>query len=115
MDGISNNKEIEDALRQLEAKEPTVGASQPQGPETVDVLHSQSFQSSQPIEVSKMVGRLMKYSGGAIKTERQAEYILLGVAIAIMAVSLYIFFGGTTTKSSPRKIREIPNSHIFKS
>ena len=42
----------------------------------------------------KIIGWVTKYSGGVIKGERQAEYVLLGLAILMFAVSFYLFFGG---------------------
>ena len=45
-------------------------------------------------DVPKMVQLVMKWSGGAIKEQKQAEYILLGFVVVAMAVSLFLFFRG---------------------
>jgi len=47
-------------------------------------------------DVPRMVGWVMKFSGGAIKKQKTAEYVLLGFAIAIFALSLFFFFKGDT-------------------
>ena len=44
-------------------------------------------------EPSRMIKLVMKYSGGAIKEERQAEYVLLSFAILFFLISFYLFFG----------------------
>ena len=44
----------------------------------------------------KMIQWVIKYSGGLIKDEKQAYYVLIGfVAVAIVIVSLVIFGGGS--------------------
>ncbi len=42
----------------------------------------------------KMITLVMKYSGGMIKNHRQAEYVLLGLVILAIIISLFLFFGG---------------------
>jgi hypothetical protein len=44
----------------------------------------------------KMVRWVMKHSGGLIKDENQASYVLVVFAIIIFVISLYFFFGGGT-------------------
>lgn len=41
----------------------------------------------------KIIKWVTKYSGGSIKTERQAEYLLFIFVVVAMAVSFYLFFG----------------------
>ena len=61
---------------------------------------SQSFQTPTP----KIVEWVIKYSGGAIKDEKQANYVLIGfVAVAIIA-SLFLFFGGGSQDSPPERV-----------
>jgi len=47
----------------------------------------------------KLVSLIMKASGGAIKSERQAIYVLLGLVVIIFGISFYLFFGGATSKA----------------
>jgi len=44
---------------------------------------------SKDSEMPKMVQLVIKWSGGAIKEQRQAEYVLLGFAILIFLISQY--------------------------
>lgn len=43
-------------------------------------------------DTPKVVKLTMKWSGGAIKSKRQAEYVLFAFVIIAMAVSFYLFF-----------------------
>lgn len=46
-------------------------------------------------EKSKLVEWIIKYSGGLIKNEKQATYVLLGFVIMATGVALFlIFYGG---------------------
>ena len=59
---------------------------------------SQSFQTPTP----KIVDWVIKYSGGAIKDEKQANYVLIGfVALAIIIFLMVIFGGGSEIPPSP--------------
>ena len=63
--------------------------------------------------VPKMVELVMKWSG--VKEERQAEYILLGLVVIMIAVSLYLFFGGKGTQeqqTSPEAIQQFEQSIV---
>jgi hypothetical protein len=42
----------------------------------------------------KMIKSVMKLSGGAIKDERQAEYVLLIFVVLAFTVSIFLFFRG---------------------
>src|SRR3989338_3274200 len=61
----------------------------------------QSFQTPTP----KIVELVIKYSGGAIKDEKQANYVLIGFVVIAIIVSLFLFFGGG---SSNKKIPFVP-------
>jgi hypothetical protein len=96
--GIAANPEIGDALKEFE-------------------VQSQQFEASRiPVkairEGSAIVRFLIKYSGGAIKEEKQAEYVLLAFVIIALSTSLYLFFGG----GEGRNIEELDPSvpAIFK-
>lgn len=82
---MPDSAEIDQALKEFEMK-----SNQEQTQQTTT--------SSQTSEIPKMVQLVMKYSGGAIKEQRQAEYVLLGFVFVVIAISLYLFFGGTTNK-----------------
>ena len=50
----------------------------------------QSFQTSTP----KIVEWVIKYSGGLVKDEKQASYVLIGFVVVAIIVSLFLIFGG---------------------
>lgn len=54
-------------------------------------------------DTPKIVKIVMKYSGGAIKDEKQASYALFGFVVLAILVSLFLFFG-TGPRSSNGKI-----------
>jgi len=83
---IPNSAEIDQALKEFEMKSSSV----PQA--------STAQASAISSDVPKMVRLVMKLSGGAIKEERQAEYVLLGVVVILIGVSLFLFFGGNASK-----------------
>jgi len=49
-------------------------------------------------ETSKLAQLVIKYSGGLVKDEKQANYVLLGFAVAVFVISLFLIFGGGETK-----------------
>ncbi len=56
----------------------------------------------------KGVQWVMKYSGGLIKDERQAEYAILGfVALAIIVSLFLVFSGGNTQQKPPAAVLEM--------
>ena len=58
----------------------------------------------------RIVQWTMWYSGGLVKDERQAQYVLLGFVVAAIAVSLYLFFGagtGTQQQFTPENFTPI--------
>ena len=102
---IPNNSEIDQALKEFEAK--SSGAEKM--PKTSEASTASNFPNKEVEGVKfetdsykamkfynettapKMVQLVMKWSGGAIK-QRQAEYVLLGLAVAMFALSFYFFF-----------------------
>ena|SRR3989338_1029437 len=82
MDPIGGDEEINKALREFEEKERTEQAASPIRKE-----------ESSP-EESKMVGFIIRHSGGLIKDQRRAEYTLLVFIVITLGVSFYLFFGG---------------------
>jgi len=105
---IPNNTEIDQALKQFEAESnqtehPVVKAIiTPQTPkipdkETPNIEYEedkwkQKIQPSPVDETPKMVKLVIKSSGGSIKDRRQAEYVLLGFVVVVIAISLYLMF-----------------------
>lgn len=81
---LGGNNEIDQALKEFEAKS---GAEEAQTPS----LASDRAKNS---EFPMMVRIVMKLSGGAIKEQRTAEYVLLGFVVIALAISFYLFFGG---------------------
>ena len=116
---IPNNSEIDQALKEFEVKnteqrqkelEALRSSPVPQKPKPEIKLENtllqeevgeikfeaDSWKKSYPSfqeDIPKMVQLLMKWSGGAIKEQKQAEYLLLGFVIVAMAISFYLFFG----------------------
>ncbi len=89
----TGNPEIGAALAEFEKTQG--GMMKSQVKDTVDVMSSQKIEIPEDVGTPKMVQRLIKWSGGAIKDQRQAEYILLAFVVIAMGISLYLFFGGS--------------------
>lgn len=51
----------------------------------------------------KLAGFLVKYSGGLIKDENQASYVIIGLVVVAIIISLFLFFGGGRGSESPPK------------
>lgn len=78
---IQDNIDIREALKEFEMKS--------------SVEQTQNVkQVSAGSEVSGMVRLAIRFSGGAIKNQRQAEYALLGLVLLMIAVSLFLLFSG---------------------
>lgn len=71
---------------------------------------SQSFQTPTP----KIVQWVIKYSGRAIKDERQANYVLIGfVVVAIIFVIIFLFSGeGNTGRKELERIKTIDQNQF---
>ncbi|MCR4334278.1 MAG: hypothetical protein NUV47_00910 [Patescibacteria group bacterium] len=53
--------------------------------------------------VPKMVQWVIKYSGGIIKNENQANYVLIAFAVIAIVISLFLVFGwGRKTTFTPK-------------
>lgn len=54
-------------------------------------------------ETPKIIQWVMKYSGGLVKDEKQASYVLIGFAAVVVIVTSSLIFGGdgTTVKYTP--------------
>ncbi len=106
-----NNSEIDQALKEFEAQ--SGAGAVPKSPEALktsdvprtapsgisfetDTYRSENIDDQVP--VSKMVKLVIKWSGGAIKEQRQAEYVLLAFSVVVFLFSLYLFFGQSSSK-----------------
>ena len=58
----------------------------------------------------KIIKLVMKYSGGAIKEERQAEYALLGLILVAIVLAFIIWPSSSSLKLSPEEIQKIKES-----
>ncbi|MFA5942428.1 MAG: hypothetical protein WC798_02030 [Candidatus Paceibacterota bacterium] len=70
---------------------------EPSGASSNIAFEGESLQQpEQPFqaEVPKIVQWTMRHSGGLIKNEEQANYVLLGFAALAILVSLFLVFGG---------------------
>lgn len=66
---------------------------------------SQSFQTPTP----KIVEWVIKYSGGLIKDEKQANYILIGFVVLVVIISLMVIFTSSSQELPPERVmREFP-------
>jgi len=64
------------------------------------VLEGEQFQRparSFEMPTPKIVRLVIKYSGGLIKDENQANYFLIGFVVVAIIVSLFLFIGGGTS------------------
>lgn len=59
-------------------------------------------------ENSKIIRWVMRCSGGIIKNEKQANYVLLGFVILAIIISFFLIFGDGKTAGSPKDIKILP-------
>ena len=114
-----NNIEIDNALKAFEnteGKEHTIpGVITPQATNINNNVEGVNFDTSSYGAVKyyketvtpKMVKAVIKYSGGAIKSQKQAEYILLAFVIFAIGISLFLVFGRGNTKPSPQALEQM--------
>lgn len=62
-----------------------------------------SFQTQTP----KIVGWVIKYSGGYVKDEKQANYVLIGFVAVGIVFSLFLFFGGGSYSKTANEIPSV--------
>ena len=69
---------------------------------------ARSFQTPTP----KIVEWVIKYSGGLVKDEKQANYFLIGFATVAIIVSIFLsFHGGSFEQASPDELRSYGKSN----
>jgi len=58
----------------------------------------------------KIIQKIVRYSGGLIKNERQAYYVLLGFVAVAIVITLFLIFSGTefTPRESPPGLQLSP-------
>jgi hypothetical protein len=112
---IQNNSEIDQALKEFETKskeeKPVQNIITPQGSQPSSrKVEGISFDTETEVDkykavkfyeetaTPKMVKAVIKYSGGAVKNQRQAEWVLFSFVIVAVGVSLYLVFGGGNTQ-----------------
>lgn len=63
---------------------------------------ARSFETPTP----KIVRLVIKYSGGLIKDENQANYFLIGFVVLAVVISIFLSFHGSSSKqASPDELR----------
>lgn len=80
---INKTTDISQALGEFEVKQAQE-----------ELLHPKI--QKEEVKGSKMIRFVIKYSGGLVKDERQASYVLLGVVVLFLVVSGGFFIKGTT-------------------
>jgi len=56
----------------------------------------------------KIIQWVIRYSGGLVKDEKQASYVLIGFVAVAIIVSLFLFFGGGRGGESEEKFLPPP-------
>jgi hypothetical protein len=114
---ILNNSEIDSASKELEGvklnqEHPVVQATiTPQNSKAyTKKVEGMSFDTDPEVDsykatrlynettTPKIVKAVIKYSGGAIKNQKQAEWILLGIATVAIGISIYLMIGVVNPK-----------------
>jgi hypothetical protein len=114
-----NNQEIDQALKAFEKDNsnqehsiPGVITPQTNQSSTTKEVEGVSFDTDAEAESyraikfyketvePKMVKAVIKYSGGAVKNQRQAEWILLGIVCAMVVISIVIIYHSSVISSA---------------
>lgn len=95
---LNKNTEIEQALKEFEAKEA--------------VPSYQAVKFYNETDTPKIVKLAMKLTG--FKEQKQAEYVLFGFVVVAIMISLFLFFGGgqTQQKLSPLQLEQMKQEII---
>ena len=72
-------------------------------------FEGEKYFSSQPSRVQKQQFSTKLVSWGIAKNEQQANYILVGAAVAVLLIAAFIFFrgGATSLNQNPELVPEI--------
>lgn len=111
-----NNSEIEKALKEFEVKSMTEQGDKESNPSTniqkevagikFETESYAGFKYVKQTNTPKIIKLVMKSSGGIIKEEKYAEYLLLGLVLIATVVSLFLFFGDGIIGSQPKPNQE---------
>ena len=58
---------------------------------------TRSFQTPTP----KIIGWVIKYSGGTVKDEKRANYVLISFVMVAIVISLFLFFSNSGGGAKP--------------
>lgn len=72
---------------------------------------SQSPELGQSYQPPKIIELVIKHSGGLVKDEKQANYVILGFVTLAIVISLFLFFGGGET--SKIRLEDFENKPQF--
>ena len=127
---IKGNEELNQALKEFEAKsgegQAVNRAEVVQAPEVKrDEVEGVKFETDNSYkalkfynepDAPKIVKLAMKWSGGLIKEQKQAEYVLFGFVVVAIAISLFLFFGGGSPSAEDLKLQKMypPGSPVLR-
>lgn len=94
---LGENTEIEKALKEFETEN---------NEQTTQVPVVSTLKDS---ENSKMAQLVIKYSGGLIKEQKQAEYFLLGICVVCIVGTIIVFTSSSTKTSQKPTAKTIEN------
>ena len=110
----SNNLEIDQALKEFEAKSNTGGiqgtprvlanSSIPKKEVSGITFETDSYKAVKfynETKAPKIIQLVIKYSRGMIKEQKQAEYALFGFVVIATFISLFLFFSAFRSPSPP--------------
>lgn len=97
---FSKNIELNKALEEFEAKA------------SIEQIVKYNFLVSKNSQLPRMVRLVMKLSGGAIKEQKQAEYVLIVLIVLMFALSFYFFFGDSL-KQNDIPVEILPDQTQF--
>ena len=66
-------------------------------------------------ETPKMIQWVIEYSGGYVKDEKQANYVLIGFVILIVIISLFLVFRGENEQNTFTPSAEAPVIEVIPS
>lgn len=64
--------------------------------ENEEPQHPQTFQT----QTSRIIHWVIKYSGGYVKDEQQAHYVLIGFVVMSFFITFFILFSSSTNKAN---------------
>jgi hypothetical protein len=97
MEDLGSNNEINSALQEFGAIPVETGVPPAPAAAEIDESMGSTFSTANYTPRSGIVEKIIKYSGGLIKNESQAHYVLLAFVIMAFIISFFMFYtkGGT--------------------